>query len=31
VVVLTGAGRSFCAGHDLDSIASGDGAPTQFF
>ncbi len=24
-VVLTGAGRSFCAGNDLDAIASGDG------
>jgi len=23
-VVLTGAGRSFCAGHDLESIASGE-------
>lgn len=23
-VLLTGAGRSFCAGHDLDGIASGD-------
>lgn len=30
-VVLTGAGRSFCAGHDLDSIATGEHAPTRHF
>jgi enoyl-CoA hydratase len=27
-VVLTGAGRAFCAGHDLSAIASGEEAPT---
>jgi enoyl-CoA hydratase len=27
-VVLTGAGRAFCAGHDLSSIAEGEKAPT---
>ncbi len=30
-VVLTGAGRSFCAGHDLESIASGERPPTRHF
>ena len=30
-VVLTGAGRSFCAGHDLGSIASGERAPSPHF
>ncbi len=30
-VVLTGAGRSFCAGHDLDSIAKGEHAPSRHF
>ena len=30
-VVLTGAGRSFCAGHDLQSIASGERAPSRHF
>ncbi len=30
-VVLTGAGRSFCAGHDLGSIASGEHAPSKDF
>ncbi len=30
-VVLTGAGRSFCAGNDLGGIASGDRAPTPHF
>jgi enoyl-CoA hydratase len=30
-VVLTGAGRSFCAGHDLGSIASGERAPSRHF
>ena len=30
-VVLTGAGRSFCAGHDLDSIATGERAPSRHF
>lgn len=29
-VVLTGAGRSFCAGHDLDSISTGERAPGHF-
>ena len=31
VVVLRGAGRSFCAGHDLPAIASGERAPTRHF
>ncbi len=30
-VVLTGAGRAFCAGHDLGAIASGERAPTKHF
>ncbi len=30
-VVLSGAGRSFCAGHDLEAIASGERAPTPNF
>lgn len=30
-VVLTGAGRSFCAGHDLGSIASNEPAPSRHF
>jgi enoyl-CoA hydratase len=30
-VVLTGAGRSFCAGHDLQSIATGERAPSRHF
>ena len=30
-VVLQGAGRSFCAGHDLGSIASGEKAPSKHF
>ena len=30
-VVLTGAGRAFCAGHDLGSIASGERAPSRYF
>ncbi len=30
-VVLTGAGRSFCAGNDLGGIASGDRPPTPHF
>ena len=30
-VVLTGAGRSFCAGHDLGSISSGERAPSRHF
>ena len=31
VVVLTGAGRSFCAGNDLAGIAAGDKAPSRYF
>ena len=30
-VVLEGAGRSFCAGHDLDAISGGEHAPSEFF
>jgi len=30
-VVLTGAGRSFCAGHDLEAIATGEHAPSRHF
>ena len=30
-VVLAGAGRAFCAGHDLRSIASGEPAPSKDF
>ena len=30
-VVLTGAGRSFCAGHDLSSISTGERAPSRHF
>jgi enoyl-CoA hydratase len=30
-VVLTGAGRSFCAGHDLGSIAAGERAVSRHF
>ena len=30
-VVLTGEGRSFCSGHDLESIASGERAPSKHF
>lgn len=30
-VVVTGAGRSFCAGHDLAGITSGERAPTRHF
>ena len=30
-VVLTGAGRSFCSGHDLSSIAEGHRAPSKHF
>ena len=30
-VVLAGAGRSFCAGHDLGSIAEGERAPSEHF
>jgi enoyl-CoA hydratase/carnithine racemase len=30
-VVLTGAGRSFCAGHDLATIAAGERAPSKHF
>lgn len=30
-VVLAGAGRSFCAGNDLDSIAAGEQPPSEFF
>ena len=30
-VVLTGAGRSFCAGHDLAAIASREAAPSEHY
>jgi enoyl-CoA hydratase len=30
-VVLRGSGRSFCAGHDLEAIASGERAPSRDF
>lgn len=30
-VVLTGEGRSFCAGHDLETIAGGERAPSKHF
>lgn len=30
-VVLTGAGRAFCAGHDLDAIAGHEPAPSRHF
>jgi len=30
-VVLTGAGRSFCAGHDLSAIAGAEAAPSKHF
>lgn len=30
-VVLTGAGRSFCAGHDLEAIAAKERAPSRHF
>ena len=30
-VVLTGAGRAFCAGHDLEAIASHEKAPSKHF
>lgn len=30
-VVLEGAGRSFCAGHDLGSISTGERAPSRHF
>jgi enoyl-CoA hydratase/carnithine racemase len=30
-VVLTGAGRAFCAGHDLEAIANRDRTPTKYF
>ncbi|MEY2427003.1 MAG: enoyl-CoA hydratase [Actinomycetota bacterium] len=30
-VVLTGAGRSFCAGHDLTAIAEGEEAPSRHY
>jgi enoyl-CoA hydratase/carnithine racemase len=29
--VLQGAGRSFCAGHDLEAIATGERAPSRHF
>lgn len=31
VVILRGSGRSFCAGHDLQSIATGEKAPSIHF
>ncbi len=30
-VILTGAGRSFCAGHDLSAIASAEHAPSRHY
>ena len=30
-VILTGAGRSFCSGHDLSAIMSGEQAPTKHY
>jgi enoyl-CoA hydratase len=30
-VVLTGAGRAFCAGHDLEAISTGERAPSKHF
>jgi enoyl-CoA hydratase/carnithine racemase len=30
-VIVTGAGRSFCAGHDLGAISSGERAPSRHF
>jgi enoyl-CoA hydratase/carnithine racemase len=30
-IVLTGAGRAFCAGHDLEAIASHEPAPSRHF
>lgn len=30
-VILTGAGRSFCAGHDLSAIAGGEHAPSKHY
>ena len=30
-VILTGAGRSFCSGHDLTAIASGEQAPSRHY
>jgi enoyl-CoA hydratase/carnithine racemase len=30
-VVLTGAGRAFCAGHDLEAIAAHERAPSRYF
>ena len=30
-VIVTGAGRSFCAGHDLGAISSNEHAPSKHF